>query len=117
MKKSPEEVGKEDGRYSPAAFRFVSEGLDYTVKKASDQPQHISGQALCEGLRQFALERWGRMALLVLSSWGIQGTRDFGQIVYTLIHHGWMSAQPGDTIEDFNDVYDFQKAFKDGFGF
>jgi uncharacterized repeat protein (TIGR04138 family) len=117
MKKSPEEVGKEDGRYSPAAFRFVSEGLDYTVKKTSDRPQHVSGQVLCEGLRQFAVERWGRMALLVLNTWGITSTRDFGQIVYTLIRHEWMSAQPGDTIEDFNDVYDFQKAFKEQFEF
>ena len=57
------------------------------------------------------------MAQLVLNTWGITSTRDFGQIVYTLIRHEWMSAQPGDTIDDFNDVYDFQKVFKEQFEF
>ena len=117
MKKTPEDIGKEDGRYAPAAFRFVYEGLGYTVKKTSEQPKHVTGQVLCEGLRQFALERWGRLAVLVLTSWGIRTTRDFGQIVYTLIKHEWMSAQPGDSVDDFNDVYDFQTALKDRFEF
>jgi uncharacterized repeat protein (TIGR04138 family) len=117
MKKTPEDIGREDGRYNQAAFRFVCEGLEYTVKKTADRPKHVSGQVLCEGLRQFALERWGKLALLVLNSWGIQTTRDFGQIVYTLIKHEWMSAQPGDSIDDFNEVYDFRTAFKDRFAF
>ena len=117
MKKTPEEIGREDGRYNPAAFRFVYEGLGYTHKKVAEQSKHVSGQVLSEGLRQFALERWGRLALLVLNSWGIQTTRDFGQIVYTLIKHEWMSAQQGDSIDDFNGVYDFQTAFKDQFAF
>ena len=64
-----------------------------------------------------ALERWGKLALMVLNTWGITTTRDFGEIVYTLIDHGWMSAQAKDTIEDFNDVYSFHAAFTDGFVF
>ena len=53
----------------------------------------------------------------MLKSWGIRTTRDFGEIVYTLIDYEWMSAQPTDTIDDFNEVYDFQTAFRDQFTF
>ncbi len=113
MKKSPEEIARLSGRFGAGAFRFVYEGLGYTVDKLAETPRHVSGQVLCEGLRERAVERWGRLALLVLHTWGIKTTRDFGQIVYTLIEHEWMSAQPTDNIDDFNDVYDFQTVFKD----
>jgi uncharacterized repeat protein (TIGR04138 family) len=61
-----------------------------------------------------AVEKYGRLALLVLNSWGIRTTRDFGEIVYILIDHEWMRAQPTDSIDDFNAVYDFETAFRDG---
>ena len=117
MKKSIEEIAKETGRYGPAAFKFVYEGLGYTVQHLAKEPRHVSGQTLCEGLRRMAVEKYGRLALLVLNSWGLRTTRDFGEIVYTLIDHEWMSAQPTDTIDDFNAVYDFRTALKDQFQF
>jgi len=117
MKKTIEEVAKESGRYSPAAFKFVYEGLSYTVQNLGKEPRHVSGQVLCEGLRRMALERWGGLAWLVLRSWDVKTTRDFGEIVYTLIDHEWMSAQPTDSIDDFNAVYDFRAALKDQFSF
>lgn len=117
MKSTPEEIAKLDGRYCPEAFHFVYEGLGYTVKELKDTPGHVTGQVLCEGLRRFALERWGRLALLVLESWQVTRTRDFGEIVYALIEYEWMSALPTDTIDDFDDVYNFSTAFMDGFSF
>ncbi|MCU0915370.1 MAG: hypothetical protein MUC88_12515 [Planctomycetes bacterium] len=116
-RKTIEEVARDCGRYSPAAFKFVYEGLGYTVQHIAREPRHVSGQTLCEGLRRLALERYGLLALLVLRSWDIKTTRDFGEIVYTLIDHEWMSAQPTDTIDDFNGVYDFRTALKDQFQF
>jgi len=113
MKKTIEEIAKETGVYSPTAFRFVYEGLGYTAQNVSKEPRHVSGQTLCEGLRKMALEKYGQLALLVLRSWGVKTTRDFGAIVYTLIDYEWMSAQPSDSIDDFNAVYDFQTAFHD----
>jgi uncharacterized repeat protein (TIGR04138 family) len=117
MKKSLEDIAKADGRYGPEAYKFVYEGLSYTVRNITDEPHHVSGQTLCEGLRKMAIEKYGRLALLVLSSWGVKTTRDLGEIVYALIDHEWMSAQPNDSIDDFNDVYDFKTAFKDQFEF
>jgi uncharacterized repeat protein (TIGR04138 family) len=117
MRKSLEQIAKEDGRFGAGAIRFVYEGLGYTVKKVADEPRHVGGETLCEGLKKLALERWGRLAMLVLNSWGIKTTRDFGEIVFSLIKHKWMSAQPTDSIDDFNDVYNFKAVFKDQFEF
>lgn len=117
MKKTIEEIAAENSRYSLKAFKFVYEGLGYTAKKIAAKPTHVSGQILCEGLRDLALEKWGRLAMLVLDNWGVKTTRDFGEIVYTMIKHEWMSAQPTDTIDDFNDVYDFKMVFEEDFEF
>lgn len=117
MKKKLEEIAREDGRFSTGALKFVYEGLGYVAKKAATEPDHVTGQALCEGLRRLAVEKWGRLAVLVLNTWNITATRDFGEIVYLMIKNEWMSTQPTDSIEDFNDVYDFKTVFKDEFQF
>lgn len=117
MKKNLEQIAAEDGRFGAAAIRFVYEGLGYTAKNVATEPKHVSGQTLCDGLRKLALEKWGRLALLVLNNWGIKTTRDFGEIVYLMIKNEWMSAQPADSIDDFDDVYNFKAVFKEQFQF
>jgi len=117
MKKNLEQIAKEDGRFCTSAIKFVYERLGYTAKNGASEPKHVSGQTLCEGLKELALEKWGRLAMLVLNTWGIKTTNDFGEIVYLMIRHEWMSAQPNDSVDDFNDVYDFKTVFKDQFKF
>ena len=117
MKKNLDQIAMEDGRYSARAIGFVYEGLGFTAKKIIAEPKHVSGQTLCEGLRKFALEKWGRLAKSVLNNWDVNTTRDFGEIVWLMIKNEWMSAQPTDSIDDFNNVYDFQAVFKDQFKF
>ena len=68
-------------------------------------------------MKKLALEKWGRLSMLVLNTWEIKTTRDFGEIVYLMIANKWMSAQPDDTIEDFDNVYDFKTTCKDQFAF
>lgn len=118
MKENLEKIARDDGRYHPNAIKFVYEGLGYTINNPVEEPpNHISGQDLCEALRKLAVKKWGRLAMLVLNHWNIRATRDFGEIVYLMIRHQWMSAQPTDSIDDFNYVYDFKTAFKDRFEF
>ena len=117
MKKRLEEIAREDGRFSPQAIKFVYEGLGHTAKKITAKPAHVRGQTLCGELKKLAVEKWGRLAMLVLNTWGVKTTRDLGEIVYLMIKHKWMSAQPTDSIDDFNDVYDFKTVFKDRFKF
>lgn len=105
-----------DGRFPPEAFEFVQRGLAQTTRRlfaeeADDVPRHVTGQQLCEGLRTYALERWGLLAPVVLKQWNVRTTRDFGEIVYFLIEQGLMGRKDSDRLEDFDAVYDFDQAF------
>jgi uncharacterized repeat protein (TIGR04138 family) len=105
------------GPYPQEAYEFVQRGLSYTVQKiheAQTDPEasrHVSGQQLCEGLREFSLKQWGMLACVVLDRWGIHATVDFGRIVFALIEAGQMQKTPEDCIDDFRDVYDFKTSF------
>jgi len=46
-----------------------------------------------------------------LSHWGINNTRDFGNIVFNMIEHKLLSRNEKDSLADFNAVYDFDEAF------
>ena len=119
--KSLEQVVEETGTYPIQAFEFVQHGLGYTVEKIHgdvkdpNASRHISGRDLCEGLREFALLKWGLMARTVLNRWNIRRTIDFGRIVFALVESAHMAKTEDDTIEDFRDVYDFASAFDGGY--
>ena len=78
--------------------------------------RNVSGQELSWGLRDYALRRWGLLASVVLRSWGIERTDDFGNIVFALVDHGFMQKEPHDSIADFQSVYRFEDAFDKSFG-
>ena len=113
-----------DSPYPEAAFRFVLEGLRFTTERACAQYlaeglpipdlRHVSGQQLCLGLREYALERFGPLAPSVLRHWNIHRTEDFGRIVYLLIEAEQLAKSTEDSIDDFHSVFDFQEAFSDG---
>ena len=110
-----------DNRYPLEAVQFVREGLNHAVAKfhrdgaKAGTVRHVSGAQLCEGLRELALKRWGLMAQSVLERWNIKRTRDFGEIVFLLVDNDWMQKEPHDSVEDFDNVYDFKEAFRQGF--
>ena len=113
------------GDYSIEAFYFVQEGLQFAADRVHgpakatltepDGTRHINGRQLCEGLRAFALERWGLMARAVLSIWGVRSTGDFGRIVFAMIEAELLQKQPTDSLKDFANVYDFARAFDAGY--
>jgi uncharacterized repeat protein (TIGR04138 family) len=107
----------EDRRYKQEAYRFVHEGLRYAQEvlglgagRSKKGMRHVTGQDLCHAMRQLAHEQYGMLAKLVLNSWGIHTTSDFGEIVYNLIKIGEMSKSRDDRRADFDDVYDFEQA-------
>lgn len=104
------EIASTDGRYSSEAYQFVIEGLDY-ARTSLGRRGHLSGQELSEGLRKLALERFGMLARVVLESWGVKSTADFGELVYILIKHKLLRKRPADSKQDFKEVYDFDQAF------
>ena len=56
------------------------------------------------------------LARVVLESWNIKSTADFGRIVFGFIDLDMMRKQPEDRVEDFDEVYDFREAFDRTFG-
>lgn len=119
--KSLQQIVQEVGRYPLEAYEFVQRGLNYTVQKfhgrsvGRSESRHVTGQQLCEGLREYALMSWGLLARTVLERWNIRSTMDFGRIVFALVEGGLMQASEHDAIEDFRDVYDFATAFESSY--
>ncbi|MCX5708119.1 MAG: hypothetical protein NTY14_03960, partial [Candidatus Omnitrophica bacterium] len=105
------EICVRDQRYKPDSYEFVMQALNFTQKEFKKEG-HISGQELLEGIRKFALEQYGPMAKTVLQHWGITRTADFGNIVFNMIGQKLLSKTESDTQRDFDDVYDFETAFK-----
>ena len=73
--------------------------------------RHVSGRELCWALRDYAQNRWGLLAMVVLESWRIRETLDFGRIVFGFIDFDMMRKQDNDTLTDFEEVYNFGEAF------
>ena len=109
------------GPFPPQAYQFVRDGLAHTVKMSHGEPhpdyaaegRHVTGGQLCLGLRDYALRQYGRLAKMVLHSWNIRETADFGRIVFAMIDAGLMRKTEEDTLEDFQGVFDFDEAFGD----
>lgn len=104
--------------YPPEAYQFVQDGLSHTTNMVfgendsiHDMDRHVTGQELCIGLKDYAVDLWGMMAPVVLNCWGIHRSDDFGVIVFDMIDDGRMSCRPDDVIEDFHGVFDFREVF------
>ncbi len=97
-------------QFDERAYLFVLAGIEY-LQSRLDVRRHVSGAELAWACRDLALERFGLLARTVLDCWGVQGTADIGQIVFALVGTGLLSTQPGDKVEDFVGVYEFESAF------
>ena len=111
-------------QYPLNAILFVQRGLEYTVckthgdrdpaaAKETDElvRRHVSGQQLCTGLREYAIEQYGLMALIVLKRWNIHSCEDFGRIVFAMVDAKMMKKNDEDSLHDFSNVYEFAEAF------
>lgn len=119
----------EDKRYKLEAYQFIREALQYAHEHLLGEdegsattgekpgPRHVTGQQLCEACRLYANEQFGYLAKMVLGSWGIHKTSDFGELVYNLIRIEQMRKSDSDRREDFDNVYDFGDAFEPQFEF
>ncbi len=111
-----ESILAKDSRYSGAAYLFLRDALDFTIKESADagshENRHVSGPELMEGFRRYALNEFGPMVPTVLEDWGIERCGDVGNMVFNLIDVGVFGKTESDRREDFEDVFDFDEAFK-----
>lgn len=104
------DIAEHDDRYSREAFLFVLVALEFTLSTLSVR-RHLTGQELSKGIAEFARQQFGYLAKTVLENWRVYSTRDFGEIVYLLIENGLLSKTEEDSIDDFDDVFDFEEEF------
>lgn len=97
-------------RFDGQAYLFLLSSLQRVIREM-EKPRHISGPELAAGARTLALERFGLLARTVLEHWGIHSTEDLGEIVFALVEAGILVAEPGDRIEDFRGLFEFEEAF------
>jgi len=111
-----------DPRYRRDAYVFVRDTLDYTKKGLTRREgipmtdnEHVTGQELLAGVREYALAQFGPMAITVLEDWGITRCEDIGEIVFNIVEAGLFSKTDTDSRADFQNGYDFDEAFRKPF--
>ena len=116
-----------DRQYPIEAYFFVRDALSYAADSLelshqhcgeaelyspeSMEERHLTGQQLCEAIREFAINQFGLMSRVVLKYWGINSTSGFGDIVYNMIEIGLMKKSDQDRRSHFDNVYDFEDVF------
>ena len=108
-----------DARYQRDAYFFVKDALDHTqklvLKNSQGKLRHVTGQELLGGIREYALELYGPMAITVFAEWGVHSCQDFGEIVFHMVESSLLAKTDKDSREDFKDGYDFEDAFRKPF--
>ena len=111
-----EKILQSDSRYRRHGYIFVREALDHTQKvlekNGKDEVRHVTGQELLAGIRSYALQQYGPMALTVLNEWGVRTCADFGEIVFNMVESHLLAKTEKDSREDFKQGYDFEEAFR-----
>ncbi len=105
-----EQIVDRDSRYKVAAYAFVLLALNFTLGKLAKR-RHVTGKELLEGIREFGIQQYGPMTKTVFNYWGVNTTKDFGEIVFSLVEHRLLGKTEEDKIEDFVGVYDFEDEF------
>ncbi len=113
-------IRRDDTRYAKGAYYFLRQALDYSIKSFHERGElgetnHLSGQQLLEGIREFALDQYGPMARSVLGHWGVKQCEDFGNIVFNLVDSKVLGKTEQDSPEDFSGGYSFRAAFDQPF--
>lgn len=119
-----QEIIKKNKRYQIQSYQFIFEALDFTASKLGkkynslkEEERHVTGQELSEGIKQYALQKFGFMTREIFEQWGITKSKNFGEIVFNLVKSGLMGKTESDSVEDFDNLYDFKVEYDDKFKF
>ena len=106
-----DQIRVRETRYHEHAYLFVLAALEYCQQRLPER-RHIDGRELAIACRDLALDRFGVMSRMVLEHWGVTGTADIGQLVFTLVDVGLLVRQVTDAQDDFTDVFSFDAEFE-----
>jgi uncharacterized repeat protein (TIGR04138 family) len=109
-----ERIHAVDSGFDDRAYLFILAALEYCQQRRAERG-HITGDELAWACRDLARDQYGLTSRTVLTHWGIKSTEDIGRIVYVLIEVGLLMPNDGDSIKDFEGVYDFDVAFEEAY--
>ena len=105
-----DQLQERNPRFHTRSYEFVLHAL-HSVIRSLDEPRHITGQELTNGVRELALGQYGPLARTVLEHWGIHETEDVGRVVFAMVEQGILVKEDEDHPEDFTDLFDFEEVF------
>ncbi|MFA6568162.1 MAG: Minf_1886 family protein [Victivallales bacterium] len=112
------QIVKGDPRYAPEAYEFVSKAVVFTMlnlDRDKSPNHHVSGQELLDGFRRYAIQEFGPMAGEIMKTWGLSGSIDVGNVVFNLVNRKLLGKTENDSLADFKNGFDFEKAFSEPF--
>lgn len=109
-----ERIRERNTAYSPEAYGFVMDALEFTVHRIGHR-RHVSGAELLEHMCEHARQSYGLMAYTVLEKWGLVTTNDVGRVVFELVDANVLAKQDGDTPSDFDNVFDMREILEDAY--
>ena len=105
-----DQLQERNPRFHARSYEFVLRAL-HSVIRSLDEPRHITGRELTDGVRELALGQYGPLARTVLEHWGIHETEDVGRVVFAMVEQGILVKEDEDHQEDFTDLFDFEEVF------
>ena len=103
-------AGHKDALFNPVSYPFVYQGLQFCSQAFPDSD--LCAKVICEGLRLYTFQEFGRLSHHVLTEWGLHSSLDFGKIIFSLIDKKILDADENDKLENFRDIYHFIDTFK-----
>src|SRR5215216_1416498 len=80
------QVGFGSPQEGRSGFVPIMQSVDFEgeLTRIVEEPgeNHVSVDRLLDGIRQYALQEYGPMAMMVLNSWGVKSCADFGEVVF-----------------------------------
>src|SRR5262245_25916317 len=119
------DIARRDTRYACDAYEFLFEALTFTQSRLgrglpanadeAGPEHHVSGAELVNGYLGLAKLQFGRMARTVFKMWGINSTRDIGEIVFNLIDEGLLGKAENDCKSHFDGLCDLDAELVDNY--
>ena len=123
LKKAQKTISEEFGRKPEALYAIakkynksvqaVAFAFDTSDTAFSALAQPITIKDLVLYMKTYAVFIFGCLARTVLSEIGINSTRDFGELVMCLINESYIKMDQTESIDEFNDVFDFSEIDSD----
>src|SRR5258708_40112060 len=115
-----EEMVRKDPGYEAAAYEFVKEALEFTIKQNKRSQTglnaHVTAKELLAGFQQYALKEFGPMAMTVFEYWRVTSSPDGGDNLFNLNWSGGFGQTDTRSPGKFPEGVDFYESFVGSFG-